>query len=80
MKITDFIFDRRKTTISEDWEDARKTYKQGKLKETDELLDWGILKISEANRRKEKEIDGTKVDLWCERFWTAKENWGFMKD
>jgi hypothetical protein len=80
MEVAEFIFDRRKNTITQDWELARQKLKEGKREEASELLHWGIIKIAEANRQKQKEIDGIKVDLWCERFWVKIENEGFMED
>jgi hypothetical protein len=80
MEVTEFLFDRRKNTITEDWDLARKMLKEGKRNEANELLHWGIIKIAEANRQKQKEIDGLPVDLWVERFWTRLENEGFMED
>jgi hypothetical protein len=80
MEVAEFIFDRRKNTITQDWELARLKHKEGKLEEASELLHWGLIKIAEANRQKQKEIDGISVTLWCERFWVSLENWGFMED
>ena len=52
---------------------------EGRIKEAEELLNWGIARLANISIEGIKVIDKVDVNLWKDRYWFELENYGLLE-
>ena len=71
---------KKKHPITTNYKKIRLYLKEGRIKEAEELLNWGIARLANVSIEGIKIIDKVDVDLWKDRYWFELENHGLLED
>lgn len=70
---------KKKHPITTNYKKIRLYLKEGRIKEAEELLNWGIARLANISIEGIKIIDKVDVDLWKDRYWFELENHGLLE-
>jgi len=70
---------KKKHPITTNYKKIRLYLKEGRIKEAEELLNWGIARLANISLAGIKVIDKVDVNLWKDRYWFELENHGLLE-
>jgi hypothetical protein len=70
---------KKKHPITTNYKKIRLYLKEGRIKEAEELLNWGIARLANVSIEGIKIIDKVDVNLWKDRYWFELENHGLLE-
>jgi hypothetical protein len=70
---------KKKHPITTNYKKIRLYLKEGRIKEAEELLNWGIARLANISIEGIKVIDKVDVNLWKDRYWFELENHGLLE-
>jgi len=70
---------KKKHPITTNYKKIRLYLKEGRIKEAEELLNWGIARLANISLAGIKVIDKVDVNLWKDRYWFELENYGLLE-
>ena len=70
---------KKKHPITTNYKKIRLYLEEGRIKEAEELLNWGIARLANISIEGIKVIDKVDVNLWKDRYWFELENYGLLE-
>lgn len=70
---------KKKHPITTNYKKIRLYLEEGRIKEAEELLNWGIARLADISLAGIKVIDKVDVNLWKDRYWFELENYGLLE-
>ena len=70
---------KKKHPITYNYKKIRRFFKEDRIQEAEELLNWGIARLANMSLEGIQTIDKVDINLWKDRYWFELENHNLLE-